>query len=180
MEILFLTGNENKFKEAAKVLLCLKRIDVDLAEIQSINPKEIITHKLNEARSKYNKSLVVEDTSLFLNCMKGLPGPLIKWFLETVGQEGLVQIAESLNDFGAEARVTIGFATDNGAKFFFEGSILGKIVRPRGNGGFGWDSIFEPEGKIKTFAEMTIEEKNEISMRKIAFQKLKDFLLSIR
>jgi len=50
------------------------------------------------------------------------------------------------------------------------------IVEPKGENGFGWDKIFQPEGFEKTFAEMSMEEKNEISMRKKAFQKLKRYL----
>ena len=59
---------------------------------------------------------------------------------------------------------------------FFEGSIKGKIVFPRGKNGFGWDRIFQPSGHNKTFAEMTKEEKFKISMRTVAVNKLKNFL----
>jgi XTP/dITP diphosphohydrolase len=69
----------------------------------------------------------------------------------------------------------IGY-TDGDQIVFFEGEIKGKIVSPRGTGGFGWDQIFQPEGYDKTFGEMSLEEKNKISMRKQALTKLKAYL----
>lgn len=108
--------------------------------------------------------------------MSGLPGPLIKWFLKTVGNEGLFNIADKLGNLNAEAKTIVGFAKSREEIYFFEGSIRGKIVNPRGDNGFGWDKIFEPEGSSKTFAEMNLEEKNAISMRRIALNKLKEFL----
>lgn len=94
--------------------------------------------------------------------------------MKTIGNDGLVKMA---NVFGndAEARTWIGYI-ENGKVEFFEGVIRGKIVEARGENGFGWDAIFQPEGYEKTFAEMTMEEKNESSMRKMAFQKLKNYL----
>jgi non-canonical purine NTP pyrophosphatase (RdgB/HAM1 family) len=59
---------------------------------------------------------------------------------------------------------------------YFEGFYDGSIVSPRGTGGFGWDPIFQPAGSPLTFAEMSLEEKNKYSMRRIAAQKLKEYL----
>lgn len=118
---------------------------------------------------------IVEDTSLYFDCLGGLPGPLIKWFLATVGNEGLWNIAEKMENRKAEARTIIGHA-DKERVLYFEGVVKGNIVSPRGTLGFGWDVIFQPEGHEKTFAEMAKEEKNAISMRRIAFEKLKEFL----
>ena len=64
----------------------------------------------------------------------------------------------------------------NVANKYFEGIVKGKIVEPRGESDFGWDPIFVPEGFGKTFAEMGVEEKNKISHRKIALEKLRKFV----
>lgn len=176
MKIIFLTGNKNKFEEAKQIIPDLEQSEVDLAEIQSIDSKEIIEHKLNEAKKLLTGNLVVEDTSLYLDSMNGLPGPLIKWFLKTIGNEGLAKITESFGNDKAEAKVMLGLAKEDGTDDFFEGSIAGKIVKPRGETNFGWDPIFQPDGYDKTFAEMTQEEKNKISMRTLAFQKLSEFI----
>ncbi len=70
----------------------------------------------------------------------------------------------------------IGFAKSIDDVHYFEGSLDGTIVSPRGDTSFGWDPIFQPEDSLKNFAEMSGEEKNAISMRKIAFTKLKQFI----
>lgn len=176
MRIIFVTGNKGKFEEAKLVIPDLEQQDIDLVEIQSIDSKGIISHKLEEAKKVLQGNLVVEDNSLFLDCLGGLPGPLIKWFLKTIGNDGLFKIAESFGNMAAKASVVIGLGKEDGSTEYFEGSIDGEIVKARGENGFGWDPIFQPKGWSKTFGEMTIEEKNEISMRKIAFQKLKDYL----
>ncbi len=174
MKIYFITGNKGKLAEAMSVIPEIEAKDIDLPELQEIDAKKIIEIKLAEAAKNFNYDLIVEDTSLYLEGMNGLPGSLIKWFVKTIGNDGLVKLA---NTFGnkAEAKVWIGYL-HLGKVDFFEGSINGKIVEPRGTNGFAWDTIFEVEGTGKTFAEMTAEEKNAISMRRIAFEKLKKFL----
>ncbi|HMO02597.1 MAG TPA: non-canonical purine NTP pyrophosphatase [Oligoflexia bacterium] len=88
----------------------------------------------------------------------------------------MVEITEKFQNSRAEAKTIIGYAKNRDQMEFFEGSISGAIVRPRGISGFGWDAIFKPDGQNQTFAEMTLAEKNTLSMRKIAFEKLRDFL----
>lgn len=176
MKLFFITGNKGKFEEASKIIPELEQKDIDLVEIQSLDPKAIIQAKLDEAKKAVQGNIVVEDGGLYIESLNGLPGPLIKWFMKALDNEGLYKITESYENKKAEAKVIIGVTFGNGIIEFFEGSIAGAIVSPRGDNGFGWDKIFLPDGYDKTFAEMTIEEKNEISMRKIAFQKLKDYI----
>jgi non-canonical purine NTP pyrophosphatase (RdgB/HAM1 family) len=176
MKLTFITGNKGKFEEASKIIPELEQKDIDLAEIQSLDPKQIIQAKLNEAKKEIQGNLVVEDGGLYIESLNGLPGPLIKWFMKALGNEGLYKVLENSENKKAEAKVIVGVSFENEITEFFEGSVSGLIVAPRGDNGFGWDKIFQPEGYNKTFAEMTIEEKNETSMRKIAFQKLKDYL----
>ena len=175
MALYFITGNKNKFEEVKAILGNIEQLDIDLPEIQDIDAKNIIRAKLLEALSHKDGEFIVEDTSLYLDCLKGLPGPLIKWFLKTIGNEGLANLAEKLSNNSAEAKTIIGYAKNRDEIKFFEGVIPGKIVAPTGVSGFGWDTIFQPEGFDKTFAEMTTEEKNRVSMRKIAVEKLKEF-----
>lgn len=174
-KLYFLTGNENKLKEVKELIPEIDGLNIDVIEIQSINAEEIIKNKLIEARKQHNGIFIVEDTSLYLECLNGLPGPLIKWFLKTIGNEGLVKLAKFYHNNKAVAKCIVGFSDEDKIEFF-EGSINGKIVDQKGENGFGWDKIFQPDGYEKTFAEMTIEEKNEISHRRIAFEKLKNYL----
>jgi len=108
--------------------------------------------------------------------LNGLPGPLIKWFLKTIGLHGLYQMTEKFNNFKAQAKTIIGYADHNGEIHYFEGVVEGNIVAPKAKSDFGWDPIFNPDGYTKSFAEMTKEEKNEISHRRKAVDKLKEFL----
>ena len=174
--ICFITGNKNKFLEANKIILNLSQLDLDLPEIQEINPKKVIEAKLFEALKYKDTMFVVEDTSLYLDCLNGLPGPLIKWFSKTIGNIGLYNLAKKYNNFNAKAKTYVGYLKNKNEIHYFEGSVKGKIVYPKGENDFGWGPIFRPENSLKTFAELTKGEKNKISMRRIAFEKLNDFL----
>src|SRR3989338_1679581 len=176
MVLYFITGNEGKLREAKTILGNVEQLNIDLAEIQEIDPRKIIEHKLKEAMKHKEGSFIVEDTSLHINSLGGLPGPLIKWFMKTMGNEGIADIALKTNSSEATARTLIGYAKNKDEIKFFEGTIRGKIVQPAGDRGFGWDKIFVPHGYNLTFAQMSEEEKNSISMRKIALSKLKEFL----
>ena len=180
-QLYFITGNKNKFEEIREIIPNLERLDMDLAEIQDMDPRRIIEAKLKEAlRHHPGTDFIVEDTSLYLECLKGLPGPLIKWFLETIGCGGLADIAHALGDARATARTYIGYARSDGDIYFFDGEVAGTIVAPRGESNFGWDIIFVPDGYAQTFAEIGRAEKQKISMRKIAAQKLKEFLYPVK
>jgi inosine triphosphate pyrophosphatase len=178
-ELFFITGSDNKFREVSQIIPEIQQLKLDLDEIQEIDAKKIIEHKLLEARKthKDRTSFIVEDTSLYLDCMKGLPGPLIKWFLHTIGNDGLYELTVKLKNNKAEARTLIGYYS-KGEIRYFQGIVKGKIASP-GQTNFGWDAIFVPEGYDKRFCEMDSEEKNDISMRGKAAMKLKKYLNSV-
>ena len=172
----FVTGNKDKYGEVQKIVPWVKQLDIDLPEIQEVDAQKIIKVKLEEAAKHHKGSFIVEDISLVLRCIKPLPGPLIKWFLKSLGNDGLFRLAKSLGDYRAEAKAVIGCWSKKGKIRYFDGAIRGVITAPRGDKGFGWDAIFQPEGHQKTFGEMEREEKNSISMRKIAYGKLRKYL----
>lgn len=174
--IYFVTGNEGKFREAKALLPSLERIDFDLPEEQTLDPQVVITRKLEVARlQKADGALIVEDTSLYLAGLNGFPGPLIKWMLQAVGNQGIYDLASAIKNRSAMAKTVIGY--DDGTDVrFFEGEIDGQIVAPAGIDGFGWDEIFKPSGLDETFAEMGDGYKPEFSMRSAAFTKLKAYL----
>ena len=176
MELYFITGNKNKFEEAKSVLPDLQQLDIDLPEIQEIDAKVIIKEKLLEALKHKQAGFIVEDTSLYFDCLKGLPGPLIKWFLKTIGNDGLYKLVQGFGNPAAQAKTMIGYAKAGDDIHYFEGIVEGAIVAPRGETGFGWDPIFQPAGHERTFAEMSKDEKNSMSMRKIVFERLKEFI----
>lgn len=176
--LFFVTGNKGKLREIQALIPGVQGIDLDLTEIQEINPLAIIKAKLAEARkvaSLGQAGLLVEDTSLYIEGMNGLPGPLIKWFMKTVDVNGVYKLTEA---FGtrATAKTLLGFSDEHGHISFFEGAISGNLVPPRGTDGFGWDPLFQPDGHKLTFAEMAPAEKNEVSMRRLAVASLQRHL----
>lgn len=173
--ITFITGNKKKFAEAQAVFPGIKQRDIDLPEIQEIDPHAIIRAKLQAAFAHAEGEFIVEDTSLYFEGLGGLPGPLIKWFLQELAPSGLALLVQKLGNDRAVAKTVIGYAQSRDHVQFFEGAITGRIVAPR-NDTFGWDPIFLPDGHSKVFGEMAPEEKNEISMRRLALNKLKEFL----
>jgi non-canonical purine NTP pyrophosphatase (RdgB/HAM1 family) len=188
MPLYFVTGSSGKFAEAQAHIPDIRQLNLDLTEIQEVDPRVIIEAKLKEAMRVVNESpsimrnvyvppgmpaFIVEDTSLYLRRLGGLPGPLIKWFLKSIGNKGLYEICHG--EYRAWALTVIGYACGRDIRFF-EGRVHGSIVYPRGSSDFGWDVIFQPEGYDKTFAEMGPDMKNRISMRHIAFEGLANFI----
>jgi non-canonical purine NTP pyrophosphatase (RdgB/HAM1 family) len=171
----FVTGNNGKFREAKALLPTLERVEIDLPEEQTLDPQLVIGKKLEVARTLHDGPLIVEDTSLYLTGLNGFPGPLIKWMLQAVGNNGVYELCQKIQNKHAVAKTVIGYF-DGQDVLFFEGEVEGRIVSPSGIDGFGWDEIFQPDGLNETFAEMGDEFKPEFSMRTRAFQKLRDHL----
>ncbi len=178
MTIYFITGNEKKFKEAKKLVDDLEQLSVDLPEIQHMDAHEVLKAKLQEAFKYHEGEFIVEDTSLYMSCLNGLPGPLNKWFFESLGNDGVYEVANKLGNLEVEAKTVVGYARSPTDIHFFEGVLPGRLVEPREGRMFGWDPIFQPKGYEKVFGEFTTEEKNKISMRGKAFKKFAEFLES--
>lgn len=177
MTLYFITGNENKFREVKAVLPDIERLDIDLPEIQHSDAHTILETKLEEAAKRYEGEFMVEDTSLYFDCLNGLPGPLIKWFLKHLGAQGLYDLCGNYGNYAAEARTVIGYSSKGNTRFF-EGSTRGVIVAPEPGSTFGWDPIFRPEGYDVPYARLSVDEKNRISHRGKAARQLKEFLES--
>lgn len=178
MDVLLATSNEHKARAIQSLLgRQVQHVKLDLPELQALEVREVIEAKARAAYELVGKPVLVEDTSLSVHAWNGLPGALIRWFLETVGNVGLCRMLAAYDQLEATAETCLGYY--DGRDFVsFSGVVQGHISRePRGNNGFGWDPIFIPNGCTKTFAEMTSGEKAEFaSMRTIAVLKLKAFL----
>lgn len=176
--LVFVTSNLGKLEEAEAVLgRSLDHRGVDIHEIQSLDVEEVVRHKGAAACELLGRPVLVEDTALELAGLGGYPGPLIRWLLDSVGPAGLSRLAACFDDPVATVRC-VALATDGNEFVAGTGVVTGRIVpEPRGSGGFGWDSVFAPDGHGgRTYGEMTREEKNTISHRKKAFEALRDAL----
>jgi non-canonical purine NTP pyrophosphatase (RdgB/HAM1 family) len=177
----FVTSNEEKFREIRTSLgecpVSMERVSLDLPEIQALDPAVVAAYKARKAFERVQSGLVlVEDTGLGIVAWQGFPGALIKWVLGTVGEAG---ICRQLNDWeDRRAVATVVLCLFDGSELHtFTGQAEGTITRsPRGENGFGWDSIFQPEGSMVTYGEMPREAKMKISMRTRALNGLKEYL----
>jgi len=172
MDIFFITGNKHKAEEVRALLPGIQQLDIKLPEIQSLDPKEIVAAKLKEARKHHDGIIAVEDVSLSLRGLNGLPGTMIKWFVKTLGPQGIYELTVKLGDNHATIRCTVGVSQPGQDPVFFSVERTGKIVRPRKDSAFGWNPIFQQEGIEKTYAEMTVEERNTISHRAGAWRQV--------
>lgn len=166
--VTFVTGNAKKLEEVRAILgdsIPFRSIKLDLPELQG-EPEDISKEKARLAAKRVNGPVLVEDTCLCFNALKGLPGPYIKWFLEKIGHEGLNNLLMAYEDKSAYALCVFSLALGPEIEpITFMGKTLGKIVPPRGPNDFGWDPIFQPDGYDQTYAELPKEEKNKISHR---------------
>jgi XTP/dITP diphosphohydrolase len=189
MQIIFATNNENKLREINLILgssfnlLSLK--DLNYEEEIPENEPTLEKNSINKARYIHkimNMNVFADDTGLEIDVLDGLPGVHSARFAGENKDSG-ANIHKVLSLMGpatnrkARFRTVIALILDN-KEYLFEGTVYGNIItEKRGNEGFGYDPVFVPEGSDRTFAEMTLDEKNRISHRARAFEKLREFLL---
>ena len=159
--VTFITSNQHKADALARVLdLPLVHRAVDLTEIQSTSLGEIVEHKVRQAYMVAKCPVLVEDVALEFMALGGLPGPFIKFFVEAPnGLENLCRMLDGFDDRSALAACVFGYCDGHQVKLF-RAELGGVIAKhPVGNGGFGWDKIFCPDGYGgKTRAELTPDE----------------------
>jgi len=173
----FVTGNRHKAAEARRIVgpdLAIESIE--LTEIQSLDPLEVLRAKAEAAWRQLGRALVVEETSLELDALGGFPGPLVRWMLEAAGPAGIARCAAGLGDSRAVARCLVLFV-DGRREIVGEGVERGRLVLPpRGGAGFGWDVVFSPAGDERTYAELGAPEKDARGHRGRAWRDLLDKL----
>ena len=183
MKLYFATSNRHKYEEARRVL---SEYGVKLVQLTSVPKLEIQGESLadialNAARTAYlrlGEPLIVEDAGLYIEALKGFPGPYSSYVYKTLGCRGILRLLED------EERREAYFESAVAAiippyEEVFVARVHGVIAaEPRGEGGFGFDPIFIPRGEARTFAEMGVEEKNRLSHRARALRMLGEWLRS--
>lgn len=175
---LFVTTNEHKRREAQTILgVELERASPDVPELQALDVAEVAFHKARAARAALGAPplpVIVEDSGLVIRAWNGLPGALTKWFVSSVGVEGLLKMLSDA-DRSARAVCAVAVADTSGEVRLFVGEVEGLLApEPRGSSGFGWDPIFVPDGSELTYAEMG-DEKSRDSHRTRAFRALRRY-----
>lgn len=175
--LIVVTGNVSKANEITAITgWQATAVDVKIPEIQSLDIEEVAREKALAAHRQLNKPVVVDDTGMFIEALGGLPGPLVSWFLDSLGPAGLLHLVRDAENRSARVATCIAYADMSTVKTFV-GTVEGELsTELRGDNGFGYDPIFIPKGSKKTYAEMTSAEKNAISMRKLALEKFREYL----
>lgn len=173
----FITGNPGKAAQLSRHLAYeVDHKKLDVHEIQSLNLEEVAIHKSKEAYKLMGTPVLVEDTALTFKALGSLPGPFIKWFLESLGNDGMAKLLDGYSDRSALAEVCFALCDEHGVQTF-TGTTEGTVApESRGEKGFGWDPIFIPKGHTETWGEMDIDQQRDTSMRRIALKKLQAYL----
>ena len=188
MTLIFASNNEHKIKEIRSML----GISFTLLSLSDINMNDEIPedepalegNALSKARYIHRATgmnVFADDTGLEIDALNGLPGVHSARFAgdnkdSSANIKKVLSLLENTENRKARFRTVIALILEN-EEFLFEGIINGTIIRnERGTDGFGYDPVFIPEGKDRTFAEMDLDEKNTVSHRARAFEKLKQIL----
>lgn len=187
--IFFATNNVNKFNEARKVFadyrIAAGMLRVKTAEIQSENLEQIAKTSATEAFKQCNLPVIVEDAGLFVETLNGFPGPYAAFVYKTIGNKGILMLMGNATNRKAKFQSAIAYCS-SGMKNpkCFSGEAIGEITREERRretaSGFGFDPIFKPANSKKTFAEMTIAEKNKHSHRAKALQQFAEWYIKMR
>lgn len=143
-------------------LLDVEHISLDIPEFRHEDVGMIAREKARFAFEELNIPLIVDDTAFSIDALRGFPGPYAAYVLDTIGMEGILRLLDGIEDRNSHFETAIAFAWEKGIELF-RGRLDGLVVEPRGAGGFGYDPIFEVDGR--TLAELPLAEKSRISHR---------------
>jgi len=172
------TSNTNKAREVAEFfggVLDVTHVPLEIPELRSDDVEVISRQKAQYAYEHLLTPLIVDDTSFSIDALKGFPGPYAAYVLHSIGNTGILKLMKDAENRNAHFTTAIAFADEQGIRHF-SGTIHGRIITvPRGSGGFGYDPIFDVDGR--TLAELTLEEKSRISHRAMALTAFRDWIM---
>ena len=182
MKLKVITSNPGKVAEFQRSLnelgIEMEHLHIPYDEIQTSELEEVVKIGMKEIRSKDIKDFIIDDSGMFIDALKGFPGVYSAYGQKTIGNEGILKLMENVENRKATFKCCIG-CDINGNTIIVTGKCNGYILDHEvGNNGFGYDPIFSPDGK-RSFAEISIEEKNTMSHRGNAVRLLKTELSKI-
>ncbi len=181
MEVIFITSNEGKYREARaigeKYGVNVGWMQMEYLEPQGNDLEEIAKKSAEILSEKVDSAFFLEDSGLFVEALNGFPGPYSSYVFKTIGNPGIIKLMEGVENRDAYFLAVIAYWDGNEVRTF-TGRVDGRIAEEvRGDKGFGYDPIFEYNGR--TFAEMG-EGKNEVSHRRKALEKFFEWLSSVK
>ena len=170
-KIIFVSTNRGKAREARFILekfgLSVEVAQIDKVEIQANTSEKIACESARELLPRMSREFIVEDAGLYVASLSGFPGPYSHYVLETIGCDGVLRLLGPTAPREAYFESAIAYSDIDGHVKTFLGRVNGTIsLEIRGSEGFGFDPIFIPSGGTKTFAEVGLSEKSEISHRR--------------
>lgn len=179
--ITVVTGNKNKAAEVAAFfsgIVEVTHVALDCIEPQADTVEEIAVAKAEQAYRALGVPVIVDDTGLFVDALGGFPGPYAAYVQDTIGNAGILRLMEGAAFRDAHFATAAVYADADDVRVF-SGTVAGEITTAcRGTEGFGYDPIFAVGAK--TLAEMSMEEKNDLSHRARALAAFRDWYLSFR
>ncbi len=171
-----MTTNDGKFREISLEMarhgIELEHLKMPYPELQAESLESTIIPGLLWLTSKFDRPVMIDDSGLFVDALRGFPGVFSSHAFKTLGCEGMLRLLAGVEERDARFECCIGYMVAGGEPFIAKGVARGSIsTEMRGSGGFGYDPIFVPEGRSETYAEMAVGEKNVISHRGIAIRK---------
>ena len=144
----------------------LDHIKISYPEIQADTLDDTIIPGLRWLMERYDRPVMIDDSGLFIDSLKGFPGVYSAYVFKTIGCDGVLRLMSGVGDRGARFECCIGFMMPGREPSISKGVAKGSIsLEKAGTGGFGYDPIFVPEGYAKTYAQFEVSEKNKISHR---------------
>lgn len=173
--LVLVTQNQHKLKELTplfkKYNIAYDTTSLEKYEIRSESIEEIARVAAKVAFETVQKPVVVDDTGFFVDSLNGFPGSYAGIVLKSIGYEGILRLMTDKEERASKFRTAVAYCDGKHLESFV-GTMSGTITRePTGEGGFGYDPIFVPDGFTKTYAELTLEEKVSISHRTKAFEE---------
>jgi len=144
----------------------LEHIKTTYPEIQADRLEGTIVPGLNWLMERYQRPIMIDDSGLFIDALKGFPGVYSSYVFRTVGCDGVLRLMEGVKNRSARFECCIGFLVPGKEPHISKGVAKGSISEKKaGTGGFGYDPVFVPDGYVKTYAQIEVTEKNKISHR---------------
>lgn len=144
----------------------LEHIKTTYPEIQAETLEDTIRPGLEWLMQRHVVPLMIDDSGLFVEALKGFPGVYSSYVFKTIGCDGILKLMEGVKERSARFECCVGFVVPGGEPHISKGVAKGHISTAKaGTGGFGYDPIFVPEGHTRTYAQFEVLEKNSISHR---------------
>lgn len=176
-EIAVVTSNKGKLEEFQTGLgplgFKVRHMDIDCTEVQADTLEEVVQNCIAQIELAGHQDFILDDSGMFLHHFKGFPGVYSSYVFRTLGCEGVLKLLDRVPDRSAHFESVIGCSIQGTGRIIVKGECQGWIdFEKRGDKGFGFDPIFVPDGGTRTFAEMSVEEKNQLSHRGNAMKLL--------